>query len=59
MNTDLHGFDDRVARLLAVVAHPVDRHVDGEFPHHRFPKSVPVGQGRRQTSRRSKSGGLR
>lgn len=43
MNTDLHGFDHRVARLLAVVAHPVDRHVDGQFPHHRFPKGVPVG----------------
>lgn len=42
--TDLHGFDHRVARLLAVVAHPIHRHVDSQFPHHQFPKGVPVGR---------------
>lgn len=39
-----------MARLLTVVAHPVHRHVDSQFPHHLFPKSVPVGQGHFHTS---------
>lgn len=40
--SDLHGFDDRVAHLVAVVAHTVHRHVHRQLPSHRLPKGVPA-----------------
>lgn len=40
--SDLHGFDDRVAHLMAVVAHTIHRHVHCQLPCHRLPKGVPA-----------------
>lgn len=40
--SDLHGFDDRVAHLMAVVAHTIHRHVHCQLPRHWLPKGVPA-----------------